>query len=267
MPVGLSHALSSTDTVDLPHYQHPPLIEVVMGVHWQLPGEFPPGMQHALLERLGPSWELAPPSSRPPTISQQDLSRPWPSRLSFHSLLRDQRLEISSEGLWYAWDGRHGNIYPHYETVRDGFIIALDVWQDASANFCLAPPTFTTWHIAYLNCIPQGTVWNDLSDCTFLRLLAPVPAGLPPLEHCKACWRFALPNYAAQLMCQFHTTPGTPHDDRAHIWLQLSCTGSLSPDPSTLLEGLDYGRQHIVQAFRQLMSPAANNYWELTQPT
>lgn len=266
MPVGLSHSRSPTELVDLPHYQHPPLVEVVLGVRWRLQGEFPPGIQPRLLERLGPSWELAQPACGQPANSEEDPARPA-APLLFQSLLRDQRLEISTEGLSYAWDGRHGNIYPHYETVRDGFIIALDVWQDASANLCLVPPTFTTWHIAYLNCIPQGTVWNDLSDCTFLRLLATVPPGLPPLEHCAAQWRFALPHYAAHLMCQFHTTPGTPHDDRAQIWLQLSCTGSLSQDPSTLLEGLDYGRQHIVQAFRQLMSPAANSYWELTQDT
>lgn len=261
----MSHSLSSVKVVDLPHYQHPPLVEVMLGVRWCLQGELPPGMQHAVLERLGPSWELAQPASQPRAVSEEDPARPMPAELSFQSLLRDQRLEISSEGLSYAWDGRHGNIYPHYETVRDGFIIALDVWQDASANLCLAPPTYTSWHIAYLNCIPQGTVWNDLSDCTFLRLLAPVPQGFPPLEHCQARWQFVLPEYAAHLMCQFHTTSGTPHDDRAQIWLQLSCTGSLSQDPSTLLEGLDYGRQNIVQAFRQLMSPAANNYWELTQ--
>ena len=97
------------------------------------------------------------------------------------------------------------------------------------------------------------------------RLLSPTPAGLPHLERCEGHWLFALDRYDAQLACDLSTTSGTARDPRACLWLRLTATGAPGEEEGALLEGLDFGRTTIVRTFRQLMSPAANAYWELAR--
>jgi hypothetical protein len=183
--------------------------------------------------------------------------------VTFQSVLGEQRLDVSSEGFEYAWDGRQGDVYPHYEAVRDGFVVPLDAFHDWLASTGTAAPMVCGWKVAYLNCMPQGTVWTDLADCTFFRLLAPVPTGSPRLERCEGHWLFALDRYDATLACDLKTTAGTARDPRTCLWLRLTCSGAPPSGDGAALEGLDYGRETIVRTFRQLMAPAANAYWEL----
>jgi hypothetical protein len=252
--------LAAAPRSDLPHYAHPPLVEVLLGVRWAFEGTLDDAAVRALHERLGPAWEPLRPT--PPTHSA--LPQSWtPHTAVFQSVLGEQRLELSADGLEYTWDGRQGDLYPHYETVRDAFVVALDAWHDWLAVTGTPAPTLCGWKVTYLNSLPQGTVWNQLSDPAFFRLLAPVPAGLPPLERCAAQWTFGLDRHEAQLVCDLKTTAGTARDPRTCLWLRLSCQGAADDEEPSLLEGLDYGRAAIVRTFRQLMSPAANTYWEL----
>jgi hypothetical protein len=246
----------------LPHYEHPPLVEVVLGIRWSLAGAVDERAAAGLLERLGPGWQRT--RNDPPTHSTvaQSWSRPG---VALQSVLGEQRLEICAEGFEFAWNGRQGDVYPHYEAVRDGFVVALDAWNDWLACTRASEPVICGWKVAYLNCIPQGTVWSDLGDCGFFRLLSPTPAGLPHLERCEGHWLFALDRYDAQLACDLSTTSGTARDPRACLWLRLTATGAPGEEEGALLEGLDFGRTTIVRTFRQLMSPAANAYWELAR--
>jgi hypothetical protein len=260
MPASLP--TSAIQSGELPHYEHPPLVEVRLGARWLFDARVEHAVVGALVERLGPSWEYSSPV--PPVIEKLPPSGSSPAA-TFHSVLRDQRLEIGSEGLSFTWDGRNGNIYPHYESVRDGFVMALDAWHDALTTLGVDLPVVTGWHLAYLNCMPRGTVWNSMADCSFLRLLAPLPAGLPKLERCEARWDFALDRCDARLTCDLRTTTGSLRDPQPCLWLRLSCQGGVTSDSGSLLEGLDFGREVIVNTFRQLMSPAANAYWQLVR--
>jgi len=246
----------------LPHYEHPPLVEVVLGVRWSFHGTLDSRAQQDLLDRLGPAWQL--PAASEPTHAAIAESWHRPAAV-FQSVLGEQRLEIGSDGLDYAWDGRQGDLYPHYESVRDGFVVTLDAWNDWMSSLDAPPSMICGWKVSYLNRLPQGTVWNSLSDCGFFRLLAPLPTGLPQLQRCEGHWQFGLEREDAALSCDLKTTSGTARDPRDCLWLRLTCSGGLDGQDSAVLEGLDYGRKTIVNAFRQLMSPAANAYWELSR--
>lgn len=253
---------ASRTPVKLPHYGHPPLVEVSLSLRWSYSAAIDEPTRQALLDRLGAAWQLSCPAE--PTHSA--LPQSWNQQpVRYLSVLGEQRLDVSEEGFEYTWDGRQGELYPHYESVRDGFVVALDAWSDALASLGKPSPVHCGWKASYLNRIPQGTVWNSLNDCGFLRLLSPLPAGLPRLERCEGHWQFALDRDDAVLTCDLKTTAGNARDPRACLWLRLSCTGGLDGQDSSVLEGLDYGRQTIVGTFRQLMSPAANAYWELVK--
>jgi hypothetical protein len=246
----------------LPHYGHPPLVEVSLGLRWSMAGALDDRLRHALLDRLGPAWQLSPPAESTHSALSQSWNQPG---TRFQSVLGEQRLDVNAEGFEYTWDGRQGELYPHYETVRDGFVVTLDAWCDCVTASGAAAPTYSSWKATYLNRIPQGTVWNSFTDCAFLRLLAPLPSGLPRLERLEGHWQFGLDRDDAVMSCDLKTTAGTTRDPRACLWLRLSCTGGIDGQDSSVLEGLDYGRHTIVGTFRQMMSPAANAFWELAK--
>jgi hypothetical protein len=54
-----------------------------------------------------------------------------------------------------------------------------------------------------------------------------------------------------------------PPDEPRNLWLRLTCDGGIPNPDDTFLAGFDYGREVIVRTFRQLMQPAANEFWGL----
>lgn len=240
----------------LPDYDHPPLTQVTLGVALATPVETP-DLSVALAQRLGPAWQ--------PASTEED-DPPSPAA-SFHSVLGDYRLAVDPERLEFTWDGSGGEAYPHYETVRDGFVVAWVAWCDV-LQAGGATPLAREWSVAYLNRLPQGTVWRDLAQCDCFRLLPPVDvaAGAATLEDVSARWEFQLPEWRTRLSLEWSHTAGEAGDPRACLWLRLACRGAAPPTDSGVFDGLDYGRRTIVSWFQRLMSPAANAYWGRQTP-
>jgi hypothetical protein len=218
----------------LPSYQHPPLVGVRLAVRTQTPRHVAGSI---LLERLGPTWRAA-------------------ADAQIVSLLGDQRIDWTVERLSYEWDGTQGEAYPHYETVRDGFVQALVAWR----NHAAFDPV--EWEVEYRNRIPQGTVWQSPRDWGFCRLLAGT-AELPLVEAARdvqAEWTFQQEPGGPTLRCRVWFEPSAPA-----VWITLTCRGACTAGESTddaWLGGCDAARRMIVATFRDLMSPAANAYWE-----
>lgn len=222
----------------LPSYQHPPLVGVRLSVRARTPH---PVDLSTLLEQLGATWRAV-------------------AAAQIESILGDQRIDWTDEQLDYQWDGTHGDVYPHYEAVRDGFVQALVAWRNAASAIETFAPA--EWEVEYRNRIPQGTVWQSPRDLGFCRLLAST-AELPLIETMRDVlvgWSFQPEADGPILNCRaWLDATGTA------LWVTLTCRGLCGAGEITddeWLSGFDSARRLIVATFKDLMSPAANAYWE-----
>lgn len=253
----------------LPNYAHPPLIAVRLGI--RCPAEVTID-ETAFGQQLGPTWWKCP----NPTVAQ-----PWTQieptdehhQATFASVLGDLHLQVHSHGIDLLWDGRSGESYPHYETLRDTFLTAFDAWSQAAVA---GPVSLNRWQISYANRIPRGTVWNRPSDLGFCRLLASATdtAFAEQLVDFRQTWTFRAATGRSLLRCDAWLDAHDAETTESVIWLVLTTSGpvqaaSIKADDtgSDWLSELDAGRRWIVSGFQGLMSPSANAYWGLVAPS
>jgi hypothetical protein len=237
-------------TAKLPDYAHPPLVQVTLGVG------FGPGVTHSerplreFEQELGPTWRRP---DRPQTA---------PVRGAWETRIQDQRIVVTDRSLTYVWDGLSGDLYPHYPLVREGFVGVWNAWCATGASLA----TVSEWRVGYDNRIPRGTVWTTLADCSFMKWLSPLTSieSLKEPNFIKHSWQFPLDRFDAALSVALESSDEVESpDEPPNLWLRLTASGRL-PDPDdTFLAGFDYGREVIVRTFRQLMQPAANEFWGL----
>lgn len=246
---------AATGPSALPSYAHPPLVQVRMGVRVDEPLVLD---ATALTEQLGPAWI----SVRPPLAADGVATIPGSSEiLLFRSILGDQRLDAHIRGMDFLWDGRGGETYPHYESLRDAFLLAYDAWTRSATVTAIVPDH---WQIAYRNRFPRGTVWQRLDDLRFCRLLE--TAGAVPLagrlRDLSQRWDYQVESLRARLRCEVWLEGATDAAAEDALWLELTCESDdeSEPDPDWLA-AFDAGRRQIVAMFREMMSPEANAYW------
>ncbi len=235
-----------------PRYAFPPLIGVTLAV------DLPDVATHATrlgtrdVTWLGPEWT---PESSP---------RSPESRWSWRSILGDRQVTLNSTTgrLCYDWNGRQGDVYPHYETLRDGL---LQTW-DACVTACGSVPhgsAVTGWSVEYVNRIPRGTVWQELHDLRFCRwLTAPSRGPLPRAPLDIACtWSFGLPQSSGTLRVAIAVESEPAEQAPAALLVTLQAVGGADGPAETVADRLDAGRREIVTTFRDMMSAEANAYW------
>jgi hypothetical protein len=235
-----------------PRYAFPPLIGVTLAV------DLPEMAAHAVRlgtrdeTWLGPEW-----TPEPPPMSAE-------SRWGWRSILGDRlvTLDATTGRLGYVWNGRQGDVYPHYETLRDGL---LQTW-DACVTACdLVPqgPAVTGWSVEYVNRIPRGTVWQELHDLRFCRwLTAPSHGPAPRVPIDIACaWSFGLPLSSGTLRVAIGLESEPAEQAPAALLVTLHAAGGVEGQAETVTDRLDAGRREIVATFRDMMSSEANAYW------
>lgn len=238
----------STAVSKLPDYDHPPLVQVELAVQFEDPVLLDAEQQRRWEQELGPAWVRSEASDGQAGFDG------WTTRV------QDQRVGLVGPQFLYQWDGQTGDRYPHYPLVREGFAAVWNAWCTAIGP---ARP-LAAWKVNYLNRIPKGTVWTSLADCSFLRLLAPLPSldGLSAPRATHHDWMFSLDRFAATLTVSLEAQVD-PSSETDTLWLHLQSEGRLTEPDETFLAGFDYGREVIVRTFRQLMQPAANEFWGL----
>lgn len=234
-------ALSST----LPDYEHPPVVEVLLGVCWTPPWTDFGNAVSTLQQVLGAEWTTGQPDE--------------PGVRTLTNLLQDGQIRLGNQALTVRWLGYEGSRYPHYETLRDSFVTAWAALQRDAGSL----PT-VSWSVRYVNRIPQGTVWQTPADWTFCRLVPPlpIPAAASDIASFSLCSKYPLCDDRGELVVHLHSgEPDEPQPDC--LWLELTSSGPVTAGETALLDGLDFGRQAIVRTFRELMSPQANAFWGL----
>lgn len=265
----------------LPDYARPPVVETVLGVQFDRLAKF--GNAH-----LGAFWKTldlrewgdvtdAPPL--PPQFEYFGEAAKWGTgiriqvgqsprgRLQIRNAASDRMIQVQDDRIHFNWLGTEGNPYPRYEAVRQGFDDALTRFVGFVEGAKLGEFRPNQWEVTYLNHIPQGTVWNVPADWGFFRPLNGVPAVAGPAagESFGGEWHFIIPEERGRLHVQWqHAVPSEP-SDAERIVLTFTARGPLVPGAkiADIQEGLNLGRNAIVQSFESLMSEAANHYWGL----
>lgn len=257
LPVRSGFRVSGAEMTS-PEYAHPPLVESWLAVDL-VEGRVGFELDAARLrERLGPewsgSWREVPKDSKP------DDGKPRDQQLG--NVMGDRAVRLTKCGFAFGWLGHHGERYPRYEAIRDGFVSTLDAVRDvAGCNDQDLTPR--RWSVRYVNRVPQGTVWMMPGDWSFFRLWQPVPLQGLGIESpgYKARWELPLDAERGTLTVKFRHEPGDIGDGLDQVWITLQARGPSDGTDADLFVGLDYGREVIVRAFNELVSAAAKAYW------
>lgn len=266
---------------EFPNYKSPPVVETILGV------QFEPiaGFRNA---HLGAFWksldahEWSKIQDVPPLepvferFGEQGqwgglglnlrLSQDLSCRLQLTNVSSDRMLQIQNGRLHFNWLGEGGGPYARYPAIRAGFQKSIQQFLEFLKQEGLGALRPNQWEVTYLNHIPKGTVWNDVSDWQFCHLIGEIPTyrDLIEPESFRAEWHFTLPNQRGRLHVQWqHAQRSTP-DTQEIVVLNLTARGPLGSENiglEEILEGVDLGRQTIVQTFRKIMSDRANEFW------
>jgi uncharacterized protein (TIGR04255 family) len=266
---------------NLPNYLEPPVTETVIGFQFNPVAGFTNAHLGAFWQTLGPhEW---PKTSDAPALGQQfeeftdeakwvrqlrlQLTTEIAPRLQIANKAGDQMIQVQNGRLHFNWRREGDKPYPSYESNKACFQSYLEKLIKFLADWGLPPILPNQWEVTYVNVIPQGTVWQKVDDWNFLRLIAPVSGvqDVVSLESINSEWHFLIPGKRGRLHLQW--SHGFSDElKREAVRLTLTARGPLAPSDdavSSVLGGCDLGHYTIVQAFRHLMSDAANSFWKL----
>ena len=238
-------------------YDHPPLIEVWLGVEFDPPLIWNDAVEAAIHQRLGSDWGRIWKSIGPAERHSFETTR---IERQLTDIMGDRAIRFGSPGFCFGWLGHNGSRYPRYESIRDGFVATLDAVRELMPE--LGSPL--RWNVTYVNRIPQGTVWNSPDDWGFFRLWQPNP--LPKLgivcDGFAGRWQFPLDLERGLLAIEFtHETQASDENPFESLWLRITASGCTELHESSLFDGLDFGREKIVRAFSELITPQAKHFW------
>lgn len=272
-------------TGSLPDYDHPPVIETILGVQF----DPLPDLRNA---HLGAFWgtldatEWAVPADAPPLPNQSEqfsesgtstkgiqllLSQAPPSRLQIKNRAADRMIQVQNGRLHFNWLGEGGANYPRYVKVKDEFKSVLQRFLAFLNQSQIAGFQPNQWEVTYVNQIPQGTAWKSPADWEFFLPLrgAPTIEGLIQAESFSGEWHFVIPPQAGRLHIAWQharkeATAGGSQEELVQITLTARGPLPADADPmQSLFVGLELGHRTIVRAFASLMSAEANSFWGL----
>lgn len=255
--------------VRLPHYDHPPVVEVAMGVQFsrlagmrqahlgliyeQLRSEFP-----VIEDRpaLPPSLDFLAADGPPPLtfqlVNAVDVSRAW-----FLTSDGDRLIQVQADRFIHNWRGE-GSKYPRYESIREAFMRYFDkftaVVQDRPELGSLVPEFV---ELNYINRIGDVRHVSDvLTALKPLQWVTPDGAKVPAMEdRFGAVYELPKPSTGLLILnAERLNLPGRP--------LGLTLTyRTRARDLAELPDLYDRGHVTIVTAFDQFTAPALHEHW------
>lgn len=275
----------STRPPDLPEFDRPPVVEVVLAVKF-LP---PEGLRTT---HLGVFWaenfatelptveELAAydaPVERfdgvEPGVQFNVMTGPPPTRFWFISPDDSRLLQLQRD--WFARNWRKTNEvdeYPRYESIRDAFAADLTLFSNFIEGESLGELRFEQCEVTYINHVVPNAHWSAhgdvgqvLSNFKFGR----AGSNLPQPEDAQLAWRYLISGETGTPVGRLHVNvqPGYSQVNRSPI-LRMSLTARGKPAGSgldALVGFLDTGRERIVRAFANLTTDEMHQEWGRTR--
>jgi uncharacterized protein (TIGR04255 family) len=266
------------DSKPLPEFARPPVIETVLGMHFEAFGKFHNAHLGAFWKTLPPDWgQVADAPVLPEQTESFDGSKSGARNLGIvftnqpevRMQIRNERdnrmLQLQNGQLHYNWLGHGGDEYARYPSLRLEFDEIRRRFEEFASKESLGELKPLQWEITYVNQFPRDTVWNSPEDWSSLFRSIPAPiatVGGAKLESFGGEWHYEIGGKRGRLHVKAsHGRRGKPHNDEV-VSLTLTARGpvdSKTGDPVGV--GLDLGRDTIVRAFRDLTSERAHQVW------
>lgn len=268
---------------NLPAFKKPPVVETVLAVQFEpIPG-FTNAHLGAFWVRIGgrERWPLVQDANPLPQEFERfgeerkwqrtdtlklDITSDLSSRMQLRNAEGSRLLQIQNGRLIYNWLGTSGKEYARYDTVRPEFDEHLQEFNAFLADQKLPALHANQWEVTYINHLPKGTVWNDVTDWQNVFNFSAVPPAA--LNDCR------LESFAEQWVYEIAPRRGRLRMQFQHAWNQerqevllfnLTARGPVQEGDGaaeSIQAGLDLGREVIVSSFANLVSSQARKFWE-----
>jgi uncharacterized protein (TIGR04255 family) len=265
---------------NLPSFDHPPLIETVMGVQFdEIPSFTSAHLGWYWREFLGKHWtrtqETMPLVDQFESFGEQSRlpfptirttmrpSMPGP-RVQFVNEADDRVIQIQSTRFLYNWRKREA-IYPRFKDLYPEFTTELRHFREFLRSASLGDVSLNQWEITYVNHIEKGQAWNTADDWhKILPGLFPAPRKFSntKLERESAEMTFEVIPERGRL--HVRTSTGRSQENGNELLeLHLTARGPIVPSNPTfsLDSGLELGHRVLVETFAGMASESAQRAW------
>ena len=272
--------------VDLPDYEHPPLVEVVLSVQFaelksyrtvhagllwteKFRNAYPRVVEQPPLD---PVFEVFGSQTNAPQLQIKRMPGPEVPRLWFTNNQQTELVQIQANRFVRNWRkvGQGGN-YPRYETLKERFFSELKDVDAFFKSWDIGSIKPNQCEITYVNRLQlEG---QDLRRCPGLALnlfppgaLQPRDDGrLPEKEDCSLSVRYVLRDADARprgrLLVTVQPWPGEPA-----LRLDVAVRGApTTGDLEAAADFLDEGRQAIVHGFTAITTEQMHKNWRRLQ--
>ena len=186
-------------------------------------------------------------------------------RFQFRNPTGDRMVQLQRTRFLFNWMGK-GEEYPRFGKVFESFRDHFERLNQFLRESEIEPVRLNQWEVTYLNDIPKGTLWNSPNDWGFLRLFAPPICSTSRFETFSGNWRMLLAGDRGRLHIDWQhakreSSESTGENGQEVVRLNLTARGPAS-DECTLLEGLSFGHQSIIEAFSDMTTERAHQFWE-----
>lgn len=287
----LAQDLLATRPIDLPEFEKPPVVEVVLslqfselrkyrslhaGLLWSRYRDsgFKEYSEHPPLERrfeiFGPEEEIRQPSLK---LVPADEVRPF--RIWFIKEEGGELIQLQADRFVHNWrkTGESQN-YPRYERIKERFfeeIKELQAFFDEEGIGQIQP---NQCEVTYVNLISfDGDVWTNPEAA--LKVLSDVRlnpddsnARLPTLEDAQYSARFVLADDKKEPIGRLIVSaqPAISTDGNRMLRLELTARGApFRPDLDGASQFFDFGREAVVRGFTALTTAQMHKIWRRTK--
>ncbi len=253
----------------LPEYKDPPVSEVVCGVFfddlnlllapyfglfWEsIAKEYPTSRE---LAPLTPTIENFPPSS-PPKFQISEVP-PLPRIWFIHST-ENRIVQMQRDSLLYNWRKvKDEDKYPRYSSVMKQYKELYEMFNDFLKTYDIGIPNPIQQELTYVNHIPLGDGWNDLSEIgnVFPDHIWKTENGrfLPNAESVNWRTSFILPEQVGRLHISLRTATRRA-DNKQVLLFEITARGlNNEKTEKSLWDWFDLGHEWIVRSFTDLTS-------------
>lgn len=207
--------------------------------------------------------EFEPSGVWEPSAFSFKLSQKIDARLQIRNASMDRMIQVQNGRFFYNWLGDSQKNYPSYEAVKPEFDEQWDKFRESvlsSPGDAVVRPNM--WEIMYVNHLPQGTVWNEMSDLpevfTFLKLPLMQDLELIP-RAIGGEWKFEISPQRGNLYVKLGMS--RVENSTPNVVMTIMARGAIQEDGPTLDDGLELGHETVIGAFDKLTTPRAHKIW------
>jgi uncharacterized protein (TIGR04255 family) len=263
------------NTVQLPDYERPPVIEVVcgitfkpleqllapyFGVYWEKIKE-----QYSFCVEKGPLPPVIEGPLRRKSFEVEVFDVPPIPRIWFINQDSNELIQLQRDRFLHNWRKKDDESkYPKYKSVISEFESQLGTFSSFVSENNLGKIEPLQYELTYVNHIPQGECWSSAADLGQLVVAANdrVCNGkfLQEVEGFDLTATFALPNECGRLYVNLQTAVRAEDQEKKLLQLNLTARGiGEFQRISEMRAWFDIAHESIVRGFADLTTERAQN--------